>query len=325
MQYEMGNCAILQTPGCLPPTGYCTENVVVRYAWFQHGAGILARCGNELHIENSAFTDNLLTGEQFSHMYGALTLGFKPYPATARVTNTRFINNTATAGAAIYLDYDSIANISSCEFTSNYAAYLESDPRSWPGSHCVEFDCNRGGAIFLGGQAHAYIDRSTFTANIAKDGGAIYVLGGTGLYMGFGSLSIQDSMFRRNAIMAQSTQKGTHIYASSSPALFFVRNTTFDPIDLDKAVALNRLAGCQEFACDPGNACAYFDYSLFCTPCDVGTVSKGGVACSVCPPGQGPDFRQAGCRPCEGNTVSSAGFEVRSLQVHATLSVYYDI
>ena len=309
-EYGVGNCAILMNSNCIPPQGYCAENVLVQYAWYREGQGVDVFCGNELQFENSAFTDNLGS---------ALTIGAEP-PNTAnvRVTNTRFINNTASFGAAVYVGYSCVAYITNCEFTSNHAAYLESDPRPWttscpPSSQHV---CKSGGAIYLAGQAQAYIDFSIFTGNVARDGGAIYVFGGTGLYMGFGTLHVSNSRFRRNAIMATSQDKGTHIYASSAPALFYVGNTTFDPIDLDKAVALNRLAGCQEFACEPGNACTYTEYSLFCTPCDAGTVSKGGRQCEVCPPGHGPDDLQAGCVPCNGNTASSAGFEVR---IHRTL------
>ena len=114
------------------------------------------------------------------------------------------------------------------------------------------------------------------------------------------------------------------MYASSyldGAERVYIINTSFIPVEAGTAsVRLNQDYGCEQYPCrasngsdDAGFGCSYYDFSLFCTPCAVGSVSTDGRTCAVpeCPPDQclTPDQRTCiDCpRDCDGiwSTCSS--------------------
>ena len=94
-------------------------------------------------------------------------------------------------------------------------------------------------------------------------------------------------------------QEGDHVYATSNSTFMqvmqvngaervYILNTSFTPVeDGTASVRLNRASGCEQYPChasngsDVGFECSYSNFSLFCTPCAVGSVSTDGRTCAM--------------------------------------------
>jgi hypothetical protein len=83
-------------------------------------------------------------------------------------------------------------------------------------------------------------------------------------------------------------QEGDHVYANDGAERVFILNTTFTPLEAGTAsVRLNQASGCEQYPCqasngsDVGFGCSYCNFSLFCTPCAVGSVSTDGRTCAI--------------------------------------------
>eukprot|EP01046_Picozoa_sp_COSAG06_P036605 COSAG06_NODE_4051_length_4630_cov_10.994262_5_plen_463_part_00 len=153
--------------------------------------------------------------------------------------------------------------------------------------------CDQGGAIYVGSNAQVDIRGSVLSNNHANN------------------------------------EIGDHVYAradsdyslSDGAERVFILNTSFTPVeDGTASIRLEQPSGCEQYPChasngsdDAGFGCSYSNFSLFCTPCAVGSVSTDGRTCAVpeCPPDQclTPDQRTCiDCpRDCDGiwSTCSS--------------------
>eukprot|EP01046_Picozoa_sp_COSAG06_P022113 COSAG06_NODE_1694_length_8699_cov_57.094767_1_plen_2376_part_10 len=191
----------------------------------------------------------------------------------------------------------------------------------------VRFEDNE--AVATGGGAGMIIDGTgtfascTFTGNRAAKGAAMYV--------GDGSATVSNSLFRDNiatqtggaiatqgdAVLAitlseflgnEAAGDGAALHTTNPLSLKIV-DTTFDPF-LDGAATVfiaGRLAACVEHPCDLGYACSYDKYSITCTPCEYPLVSADGLSCRSCLAGAGPNAGLTDCTECPGEQYSTFG------------------
>ena len=135
----------------------------------QSGTVYFSKGLSSLHVENTTFESNTVTEEGSSGAF------YFPFVSNANFINSKFINNMAPYGGALYIvpGSNSVFHFEDCEFTGNTATVAEASGVTTKG----------GGAIyFYKYQTGFNIDnltflRTSFTANSAKTfGGAVFLL-----------------------------------------------------------------------------------------------------------------------------------------------------
>ena len=135
----------------------------------QSGTVYFSKGLSSLLVENTTFESNTVTEEGSSGAF------YFPFVSNANFINSKFINNRAPYGGALYIvpGSDSVFHFEDCEFTGNTATVAEASGVTTKG----------GGAIyFYKYQTGFNIDnltflRTSFAANSAKTfGGAVFLL-----------------------------------------------------------------------------------------------------------------------------------------------------
>jgi predicted outer membrane repeat protein len=156
----------------------------------------------------------------------------------------------------------------------------------------------QGGAIFMGTGTKASLSQVTFDSNQAKSiGGAINMLATAALEMR--STTFVDNM---------ANGQGATVY-SEQPLSIKIVDADFSANGGSDSVHIAGTTGdCSVHPCDPGQSCAYTDYSLTCTACPDNTYSTDGITCGLCPDGQTPSADKTSCEACPAETIASSGF-----------------
>ncbi len=184
----------------------------------------------------------------------------------------------------------------------------------------------KGGAIYMAHEQTAVVASFTstsFSNNVAPEGGAIYLVGDcsatfTAVSFNFnrgkangGSIYVTESAYLEMTdvtfVNDMAAGLGRHMYANAARLL--VRDTVFSPDD-DGGLGVylaDTAAGCEATPCAAGESCSYNNFSLTCTPCPQFTHSADGITCGICAPGSAPSADKTTCETCAADEYSEYG------------------
>ena len=145
------------------------SNTISEYSNDLKGSAIFSQ--SNMLIDNSVFVQN-----SAEDVYGTVYLG-----ESANITNSVFIANEASEGAAIYVEAGNkaIINIENNEFALNNA--------------------NNGGAVYVALSNMTVINNNTFDYNMANKGGAIYLYGASSANIVKNNNFTDNSIYLRSA------------------------------------------------------------------------------------------------------------------------------
>jgi len=142
---------------------------------------------------------------------------------TARFVGVEFTGNSAWGGGAISITSGNVAHVESCTFDSNFATNrfggaIESDGTAnivrslFVNNDSTARPDSLGGALYVGSSGMATVENSTFSANTAVAGGALYT---------FGMVTVRSSTIAGNS----SSSSGSGIAVSASLGTADVANS----------------------------------------------------------------------------------------------------
>jgi predicted outer membrane repeat protein len=154
-----------------------------------------------------------------------------------------------------------------------------------------------GGAIYMSPGTKASLSQVTFDSNQAKSiGGAIHMVATAALEMR--STTFVDNM---------ANGQGATVY-SEQPLFIKIVDADFSANGGSDSVHIAGTTGdCSVHPCDPGQSCAYIDYSLTCTACPANAYSTDGITCGMCPDGQTASADKTSCEACPADTIAVGG------------------
>ena len=138
-------------------TGNAANSSYTTYSTANHTAGAIFWTGTYGLIDNCTFINNKAPLTTNTLGGGAILLGNDGRSVNCTIMNSRFINNTARNGGAIYWSSSTDGRILNCTFTGNIA------------------NNGSGGAIYWRGDK-SHIVESNFTDNHAKENGGAILL-----------------------------------------------------------------------------------------------------------------------------------------------------
>eukprot|EP01043_Picozoa_sp_COSAG02_P006865 COSAG02_NODE_200_length_29507_cov_440.183487_10_plen_588_part_00 len=184
----------------------------------------------------------------------------------------------------------------------------------------------KGGAIYVAHEQSAVVASFTstsFSNNVAPEGGAIYMVGDcsvtfTSVSFNFnkgrangGSICVMESAYLETTDVTftgdTAAGLGRHIYANAARLL--IQDTVFSPYD-DGGLGVylaDTAAGCEATPCAAGESCGYNNFSLTCTQCPQFTYSADGITCGICAPGSAPRADRTTCEACAADEYSQYG------------------
>jgi hypothetical protein len=197
---------------------------------------------------------------------------------TAQISHTMFRENKAlwSRGGAIHMLNGGSLSVKSCAFVRNEATSSGSG-----GAICVRALGYNSAARLDRWPVALAIDGSTFVENVAP--------------------SMADHVYTEEMSMVK------------------IYNVSFAPFTSggSKSVQIaGTMAGCETHKCSKGFGCSYSNYSLSCSACPAGTVSKDGILCSLCRPGEQPNSAQTDCEKCPPKTYSKMGTKCQVCLAH---------
>jgi CSLREA domain-containing protein len=203
-------------------------NLTLEYIMFDNNVGdtggSLLSYGGTVNVNNTIFYRNRAVSH--ANRYIGVGGGYFPDGTNAVISNTKFIENQANRGGAVYVNGGTAQTVSfySTLFDGNLATYLVNDGRSG-GIHAgtqgriniydSTFKRNKsywGGGIFAE-QSKLYISGSLFTENEALEKGNDYAGGGGGIYkadqgVNTNFMSVENSTFTLNKAAADGGKGG---------------------------------------------------------------------------------------------------------------------
>ena len=216
----------------------------------------------------------------------------------------------------MFINGSSVVRVALTTFAGNGAFSTERPPQWAASLHSYFSDIIRssdggfGGAVYtcIRGMSRLSVQESTFTSNIAHQGGAIYTQ-----ECEDGTLIIGSCKFVKNTGYTHAESLLLDGGVSTAHDLFYsgreahLLNTTFTPFEPGRSVWMSVPAGCQEHPCAFGEACAYNSFSTFCSACPGHTVGRDGRACVPCAASTGPNANRSDCEECSACQVSAYG------------------